>query len=81
MKSVQGFRFKIFMPLFLLLMAVSAISSAAATAALGAGHSAIPSTALAILTSLAVCALGEPDYFGGNREREPHPCNVDRVSS
>ena len=57
MKSVQGFRFKIFMPLFLLLMAVSAISSAAATAALGAGHSAIPSTALAILTSLAVCAL------------------------
>jgi HD-GYP domain-containing protein (c-di-GMP phosphodiesterase class II) len=57
MKSIQGFRFKIFMPLFLLLMAVSAITSAAATAAIGAGHSAVPSTFLAILTSLAVCGL------------------------
>ena len=57
MKSIQGFRFRIFMPLFLLLMAVSAITSAAATAAIGAEHSAVPSTFLAILTSLAVCAL------------------------
>jgi HD-GYP domain-containing protein (c-di-GMP phosphodiesterase class II) len=57
MKSIQGFRFKIFMPLFLLLMAVSAITCAAATAAIGAGHSAVPSTAVAILTSLAVCGL------------------------
>lgn len=57
MKSVQAFRFRIFLPLFLLLMATSAISSAAATAAVTSGRSAVPSTLVAILTSLAVCAL------------------------
>jgi HD-GYP domain-containing protein (c-di-GMP phosphodiesterase class II) len=57
MKSSQAFRFKIFVPLFLLLMSVSAISSAAATAAVSSGRSAVPTTAIAILISLSVCAL------------------------
>jgi putative nucleotidyltransferase with HDIG domain len=57
MKSTQAFRFRIFVPLFLLLMSVSAISSAAATAAVSTGRSAVPTTAIAILISLAVCAL------------------------
>lgn len=43
--------------MFLLLIATSAISSAAATAAITSGHSAVLSTMVAILTSLAVCAL------------------------
>lgn len=57
MKSTQAFRFKIFLPLFLLLIATSAISSAAATEALTSGRSAVPSTLVAILTSFAICAL------------------------
>jgi HD-GYP domain-containing protein (c-di-GMP phosphodiesterase class II) len=57
MKSAQAFRFKIFAPLFLLLVAVSAVSSATATAAVSSGRSAVPTTMVAILISLAICGL------------------------
>lgn len=57
MKSVQAFRFKIFVPLFLILVVVSAVSSAVATAAVHSGRFAVATTAVAILTSFAVCAL------------------------
>lgn len=57
MKNLPPFRRRIFLPMFLLLLAVSAVSCAAATAALTTGRSAVPATLVAILTSLAVCAL------------------------